>query len=125
MVGFSDFPAAGLDAEGVDVAGFAGAQDDVAGAGPVLLSALEQLAFQQQGRVRAVVSDGEPGDLGAAGEFGDSDVGVGASADAEAPSAGGPDGEDAERAEPAAGADVELGDFQGEPPVDLDHFCAN
>ena len=105
------FPAAGLDAEGVDVAGFAGAKDNVAGTGPVLLAAFEQLAFQQQRRVRAVVGDGEPGDLGAAGEFGDGDVGVGAGADAEAAGAGGPDGEDAERAEPAAGADVELRDL--------------
>lgn len=51
--------AAGLDAEGVDVAGFARSKDDVAGAGPVLLAAFEQLAFQQQCRVRAVVGDGE------------------------------------------------------------------
>lgn len=107
----SGFPAAGFDAEGVDVAGFAPSEDDVAGAGPVLLAAFEQLAFQQQCRVRAVVGDGESGHPGAAGEFGDGDVCVGAGADAEASRPGRPDGEDAERAEASAGADVELRNF--------------
>lgn len=107
----SRFPAAGLDAEGVDVAAFARAEDDVAGAGPVLLAAFEQLPFQQQCGARAVVGNGKAGHLGTAGEFGDGDVGVCAGADAKASGAGGPDGEDAERAEAAAGADVELGNF--------------
>jgi hypothetical protein len=61
------FPAAGLDAEGVDVPCLTRSQDDVAGAGPVLLPALKQLAFQQQCRARAIVGDGEAGYLGAAG----------------------------------------------------------
>lgn len=82
--GLAGFPAAGFDAEGVDVAGFAGAKDDVAGTRPVLLPAFEQLAFQQQRGVRSVVGDGEAGHLGAACELGDGDVGVGARADAEA-----------------------------------------
>jgi hypothetical protein len=64
--------------------------------------------------VRAVVGDGEAGHLGAAGEFGDGDVGVGAGADAKAAGSGRPDGEDAEGAEPAAGADVELWNFHGD-----------
>ena len=51
--------------------GFRRGPNDVAGAGPVLLPALQQLALQQEGRVRAVVDDGEPSDLGGAGEFGE------------------------------------------------------
>ena len=83
----------------------------------MLLAAFEQLAFQQQRGVRAVVGDGEAGHLGAAGEFGDGDVGMRAGADAEVAGAGGPHREDAERAEPAAGADVELWNLHDGPPV--------
>jgi hypothetical protein len=93
------FPAAGLHAVGVDVAGFARAEDDVPGAGPVLLAALEQLAFEQQCRARAVVGDGEAGHLG---PLASSVTATSAWVPVLMPSfagAAGPDGKDAERAE--------------------------
>ena len=107
---------------GLRLAGFAFEADRNLGR---LENAFEQLAFQQQSRLRAVVGDREPGDLGAAGELGHGDVGVGAGADAQVAGAGRPDGEDAERAEPAAGTDMELGNLHDGPPIDLMHFCAN
>jgi hypothetical protein len=55
-----------------------------------------------------VVGDGEAGDLRAAGQLGDGDVGVGAGADAELAGASHPHGKDAERAERGAGPDVQL-----------------
>jgi 8-oxo-dGTP diphosphatase len=108
VVGLACLPAAGLHAVGVDVAGLACSEDDVAGAGPVLLAALEQLTFQEKRGPGAVVGDRQLAHLGSAGEFCHDDVRMGAGADAQLSGACRPDGKDGQRAERAADADVKL-----------------
>jgi hypothetical protein len=79
----------------------------------VLVAALEEFALDQEGRLRPGVADGEAIDLGAAGELGDLQLGVGAGAEAELAPSVRPDREDRERAELPADADVELGELHG------------